>query len=249
VTPTLSIIMPAWNAERFIGDALGSLLGQTGVDVEVVIIDDGSSDNTAAIASDIGRRAPAVRLIGIPHGGVTAARNRGLAEARGRYITFLDADDLCPPGKLARQVAALAADPAAGAITGEILVFEAIRPDLQPLAGSRSLRVLSINLGAATFPRATLESLGGFDETLQFCEDLDLFLRLHEANFVIRIERELALLHRRHEANISRDPKRTGEFTLRALQRSIIRRRRPDYTGPRGPFPLTMPAVEFEQGQ
>lgn len=241
--------MPAWNAERFIGDALRSLVRQTGVDVEVLVIDDGSSDNTAAIASEIGAQAPAVRVIEVSHGGVTAARNRGLANARGRYITFLDADDLCPPGKLARQVALLAADPEAGAVAGEILVFEAIGADCQPLPGSRLLRILSINLGAATFPRGTLESLGGFDESLQFSEDLDLFLRLHEANFVIRIERELALLHRRHDANISRDPKLTREFALRALQRSIARRRRPGYTGPRGPFPLTMQSLAFEPEQ
>lgn len=109
--PTLSIIVPAYNAATFIEAALGSILAQMASHHELIVVDDGSTDDTAAHAEALGGAHPhcTLRLLRQPNGGVSAARNRGLGEARGDYIVFIDADDLLLPGMLA-ALDAVAAD-------------------------------------------------------------------------------------------------------------------------------------------
>jgi glycosyltransferase involved in cell wall biosynthesis len=125
--PTLSIIVPAYNAATFIQASLGSILSQMAPHHELVVIDDGSTDDTAARVETLGAAHPhcALRLVRQPNGGVSAARNRGLREARGDYIVFVDADDLLLPNMLA-ALDAVAADHAPDAI---VCNLNAWRPD------------------------------------------------------------------------------------------------------------------------
>jgi len=99
--PTVSVVIPAYNAERYIGETLESVLAQTYRDFEVVVVDDGSTDGTREIVRGYGEP---VRLVEQPNSGPAAARNRGVREARGEFIAFIDADDLWLPEKLALQV-------------------------------------------------------------------------------------------------------------------------------------------------
>jgi glycosyltransferase involved in cell wall biosynthesis len=103
----VSIIVPAYNAERFLARTLRSALRQTYVTLEMIVIDDGSTDSTAAVARAFAQSDERVRVISFPNGGVAKARNIGINEAAGELIAFLDADDLWHPTKLERQVAAL----------------------------------------------------------------------------------------------------------------------------------------------
>ena len=153
MTLEVSVIMPAYNAVRFIEAALDSLRAQTGVELEVIVVDDGSIDETPRIVEQIATADPRVRLIASPHRGVSAARNTGLEAARAPFITFLDSDDLCPPGKTARQLARLRADPEAAVIVGEVMFFREADANCVPLPGTRTMRILGVNLGAALIRR------------------------------------------------------------------------------------------------
>jgi glycosyltransferase involved in cell wall biosynthesis len=102
-----SVVIPAYNAELYIERTLRSALCQTYRDIEVIVVDDGSTDNTRAIAETFAGTDDRVRIISVPNGGVAKARNLGIAEAKGEYVAFLDADDLWHPTKIERQVAAM----------------------------------------------------------------------------------------------------------------------------------------------
>jgi glycosyltransferase involved in cell wall biosynthesis len=100
--PLISCIVPVYNCERYLGETLDSVLAQTYEPLEIIVVDDGSTDQTAAIAA---RYAPRVHYLWEPNAGEAAARNRGLSAARGDFVAFVDADDLWHPDKLQRQVA------------------------------------------------------------------------------------------------------------------------------------------------
>ena len=107
-TPLISVIIPTYNCAHYLGEAIGSVLSQAYPAIEVLVVDDGSADATAQVAADFGGR---IRYFRQANGGIGAARNSGLAHARGDFIAYLDADDLYVPGRLARQMDCLARDP------------------------------------------------------------------------------------------------------------------------------------------
>src|SRR5262245_50974266 len=110
--PEVSVVIPTFNAARFLCQAIDSVLSQTTRDYELLVVDDGSTDTTATIMQ---RYSGSLRYIRQSNGGVAAARNRGILESVGRYVAFLDADDTWHPKKLERQFAALAEHPQARA--------------------------------------------------------------------------------------------------------------------------------------
>lgn len=125
MTPLVSVIMPAWNAERFIGETIESVQAQTYTAWELLITDDGSTDATAEVIRGYARRDPRIRLFRFPRntGLAARARNYSLSRAAGEYLAFLDADDLWHPEKLAKQVAHLEANPEADAVCTWYTVF------------------------------------------------------------------------------------------------------------------------------
>jgi glycosyltransferase involved in cell wall biosynthesis len=173
-----------YNVARFVREAAESVLSQSWQDLELLAVDDGSTDSTAREIEEI--RDPRVLLLREPHRGVAAARNAGLRSARGRYIAFLDADDVWLPGKLERDVAYLDADPEAD------LVFSAMRMvdesgrglgrTIRRWSGVLTPRDLLIEnmIGADTvlMRRAAFEQTGWFDENLPAGSDYDYLLRL-----------------------------------------------------------------------
>ena len=108
----IAVVVPAYNAARTLARTLESALNQTHRALEVLVVDDGSSDGTAALAREFSERDSRLRVIVQPNGGVARARNRGIQEARAKYVAPLDADDLWHPTKLAKQLAVLSAAPA-----------------------------------------------------------------------------------------------------------------------------------------
>lgn len=102
--PLITVLIPAYNSERYLDETLASACGQTFTDIEILVIDDGSKDGTADLVRRWMGKDSRIHLFQQPNGGVSSARNRGLAEAKGRYIAFLDADDLWDPDKLAAQL-------------------------------------------------------------------------------------------------------------------------------------------------
>jgi glycosyltransferase involved in cell wall biosynthesis len=182
--PTVTVIIPAYNHGRFLGEALESVLAQTYQDLEVLVVDDGSTDDTQAV---VARNAPSVHYIRQSHAGPAAARNRGIAASHGELIAFLDADDRWYPGKVAFQVAYLDAHPQAGVVFTKFLVTDEWGRALYAYPhtfryGHNPFEALLVwpygSMNTAMIKRVCLEKVGVFDENLTGAEDWDLWLRL-----------------------------------------------------------------------
>jgi len=229
MSDTVSVIMPAYNAERYIAPALRSLLRERDVDLDIIVIDDGSTDRTVEMALSVATDTDALRIVREQHRGVAAARNRGLAEMRpeSRYVTFLDADDHNFPGRIRRQVDRLKALGGTGFVIGHVAFFEAIDEETSEIVpGSRTAVVLGTILAASLFDRATFEASGPFDEEMAAAEDVDMYLRLLERQVPYVVEPELTCLYRRHGTNMTNDVHLIRRAIADALRRSLARRRK-----------------------
>jgi glycosyltransferase involved in cell wall biosynthesis len=223
--PFVSIIMPAYNSERYIADAIRSLLSQSGVDIDVIVISDGSTDGTNAIVTAIASATSRVRLFDEPHRGVAAARNVGLAAAKADFVTFLDSDDLCAPGRLQRQSMRLLANEAIDAVIGDMMLFDVAGSDGTPAPNAHTESLTGASLTTVLFRRRILQKIGVCDETLPYAEDIDLLLRLWESRAVLEFDGEVAIFYRRHDTNMTNDQQAVTRHVLRALHRSLMRRR------------------------
>jgi glycosyltransferase involved in cell wall biosynthesis len=209
--PEVTVVVPTRNRASMLEQALRSVIDQRDVDLEAVVVDDGSTDETPAVATGMGDR----RLRLIRHDrpqGVSTARNRGVAEARGRWVAFLDDDDLWAPEKLASQLAAAEGDGREWAVTGAVSVDEGLRvlAGEPPLAPERIVadlgRYNSVPAGASNvLVRANLLAVtGGFDPGLRHMADWDLWIRLGRAGLPATVPRPL-LAYRLHRANATMD--------------------------------------------
>lgn len=233
---SVSLIVATFNHARYLPDALASALAQTLGDVEVIVVDDGSTDDTRALLAplaDAGR----LRLLVEPHRGQAAARNRGLAEARGEYVAFLDDDDRWPADKLAWQVAALDADPEAAMVFGYCEGFGDGPIFRYPEADTPSgfvrdafvARNRIISPGQTLIRTAALRAIGGFDESLWGTDDWDCYVRLAARWRCLYVHR-LALHYRRHAGAASRDWPRLYRNARTVLYRHAGRLPRPGRT-------------------
>jgi glycosyltransferase involved in cell wall biosynthesis len=207
---SVSVVIPTYNRRALLQLTLNSVLAQTFDDFEVVVVNDGSSDDTAAMLQplvDAGR----LRVVDQPNGGPASARNRGINEALGEYIALLDDDDLWPPDKLAWQVDALRRNPDAVLVYGFMQSFGLERPFRWPPpdgpAGSVRRAFLRKNWirspGQALIRRSALHTVGGFDASVLGADDWDLYLRLAEVGPFVYAHRH-ALSYRAHADNFSK---------------------------------------------
>jgi glycosyltransferase involved in cell wall biosynthesis len=235
MTPFISVIMPAYNSEPYIADAIGSLLSQTAVEVEVIVVSDGSTDGTERIVDAMATNEPRIRLLVEKHCGVAAARNAGLAAARANLITFLDSDDLCAPGRLQRQAQFLIENETIEAVIGDLLLFDIAGPDGRPGPRARTQRVTGMSLTNILFRRSVFERIGHCDETFLWAEDMDFLLRLWERRTAVHFEGEVAVYYRRHSSNMTNNRAAIRLYVLRALHQSLTRRRQDGNTEPLPP--------------
>jgi glycosyltransferase involved in cell wall biosynthesis len=219
--PLVSVVMPAFDEEAFIAEALESVVAQAYEPVEVIVVDDGSEDRTAEIADGYG-----ARVLRQPRRGVAAARNAGLEAARGDYWTILDADDVLPPDALAHYVAHLEGHPELGLVFGLTEAFvtpaESRPPHFSP-AWDRG--PYAWHSGAMMARREVLEAVGPFDETRRLGEDMDWFARAREAGVRSGSTEQLVLLHRVHARNSTSDTRANQAAMLSVLRQSLHRRR------------------------
>lgn len=209
----LSVVIPAWNAARYIGEAITSVLAEGDAVSELIVVDDGSSDDTAALAA----RFPKVTVIAQDRRGIAAARNLGVRSSDSTLLAFIDADDLWLPGRLVHQLAALAGEPAA-IVLG--LSDEFVSPDLD-LAEQRSLRPKpgqspGFLAGAMVLRRETFERVGFFDESLPVGEVIAWFQHATELGIPQRVLPELVLSRRLHRDNFTRGRRQKTDYTLLA---------------------------------
>jgi glycosyltransferase involved in cell wall biosynthesis len=206
----VSVVIPAHNDARWLGEAIESVRAQTYTDWSLVVVDDGSTDGTRAVVEQF-TADTRVRYLPQARAERSAARNRGIAATTAPLIAFLDADDRWHPEKLEKQLAALASAPEAGlCYTRARFVDEAGNPlpfvkPPRPLAGDifpALVRGNVIVIASVVVRRACLDRVGGFDATLPTygCEDWDLWLRVARHHPVVLVDEELTL-YRRHGGN------------------------------------------------
>jgi GT2 family glycosyltransferase len=206
----VSVVIPAYNASPFLGEAILSALEQTRPPLEVIVVDDGSSDGSASL---VATRFPQVELLVQPHRGVSAARNRGWRAARAPLVAFLDADDCYLPSKLETQSTLLQSNPRIGVIhSGWQLADEQGRVTglVEPWLTAPALDLESwllwkpVFLGAMLFRRRWLEQAGGFAEDLPQAEDVDLMLRLTQIGCHAAWLKQPTAVYRQHAQSTTR---------------------------------------------
>ena len=221
--PLVSVVIPVFNSERFLREAVQSVLDQKYSPVEIIIVDDGSTDGTATVARSLGET---VRYLHQTNQGPAAARNRGIEHAQGSLIAFADADDLWPSKKLELQLPYLINDPAIEIVMGRIQQVRLLKTvNGQTQAEEFDEPAFSVNLGSAVIRESVFERVGLFDETMRYSEDVDWFMRAREAGAAIVTIDAVTLLYRQHEDNMTRGKSTTELNVLKALKRSLDRRR------------------------
>jgi glycosyltransferase involved in cell wall biosynthesis len=264
--PLVSVVVPVHDGERFIGATLDSALGQTYRSLEVVVVDDGSSDRTRAIVEARAAADPRVRLVTQANRGVAAARNRGIAEARGELIAPLDADDLWDPAKIERQVRRMIE---AGDDTGLVYCWWVWIDDAGAILdrsphwrieGHSADALLQVNYtGSASVPlfrRRCLEEAGGYDVTLRAragdsCEDWDVALKIAERSRVAVVP-SLLVGYRRRRDSMSTQTDRM--WRAHTLVMNGVRQRRPELKAAlvrrsQAQFALYLAGVSFWSGE
>ncbi len=224
--PDISVIIPSYNRVAWIGRALDSVLDQTLPPREILVVDDGSTDDTA---NSVRRRYPGVTLIRQSHGGVSKARNTGIRNSGGEWIALLDSDDAWHPDKLETQAAWLAEHPHERLLhTDEIWIRDGVRVNprrIHQKSGGdifrRCLSLCCISPSSVLVHRSLLDEVGLFDESLPACEDYDLWLRICARYLVGYIDRPLITKYGGHVDQLSRKYWGMDRFRIRALQRLL----------------------------
>jgi glycosyltransferase involved in cell wall biosynthesis len=231
--PVVSVLMPVYQVERWVADAVESILAQTLRELELLVVDDGSRDATGAICARIAARDPRVVLLREPHAGIVAALNRGLALARGRYLARMDGDDVALPGRLEAQLRHLEAHPEVVALGSAI---ELIDPEGVPLATvvrptthEEIERELLRGHGSITHPSVVMRThavraVGGYRPEFEYVEDQDLFLRLSERGRLANLEAPL-LRQRQHMGSVCKTRQPEQRIRLRRLVEDTHARR------------------------
>jgi glycosyltransferase involved in cell wall biosynthesis len=216
--PLVTLIVASYNGERFLRESLESAFAQSLPSFEVVFVDDGSDDGTGEIAQSF-----PVRYIRQANEGLPAARNAGLALAQGKYIAFLDDDDVLPPTKLDVQARYLDEHPEIGCVLGrQEWIFEGVEKQLprDPVFDE----VGGIQFVTAMIRRRVLEVVGGFDPSYRYAEDRDLFIRLREHAVEIAVLPDVVLHKRLHGSNMTMNAP-TSHPMLRSLREKLERER------------------------
>ena len=216
----ISVVIPAYNAATFLPSCLESVFAQTLKPDEVIVVDDGSSDNSAELATSLG-----AKVISRKNGGLSAARNTGIQNASNDWVALLDADDRWAPEKLERQVATIRPD--------TVLVYTGVRafddngihgdtPAVDPITARKILRFRNpITPSTVLAKREMLMSAGGFREDLRACEDWDMWVRLQSFG-KFECVTDLLTNYYVHPNSMSSDPERMLKATIMILDSTLV---------------------------
>ena len=224
--PTVSVIIPTYNSARYVTAAIESVLAQTSQGFEILVIDDGSTDETEQLMRKY--QAP-VRYLRQANGGVSVARNHGIAESRGHYVAFLDADDTWFPHKLERQLTAMKKHPE---MRVSCTAFTVVDNDLTPI-GMQHNQLPKITLDdlltsgnvvgsicTVIGERALFTASGGFDPSFSQCADWDMWVRLAAQTDFLYLDESL-VTYRQHNNNMSRNAPLLEHDSVRVLEKGF----------------------------
>jgi glycosyltransferase involved in cell wall biosynthesis len=240
-TPLVSVLMPVYNAERYVAEAIESILSQTFRDFEFLIVDDGSTDGSRAILEPFAVRDSRIQLVSRPNTGIVAALNEMIGRSRGELLARMDADDISLPHRFESQIGYLNDHPECVMVGSRVQVID---PDGMPLTvmsdaltheqlveGLLANRGQLIHHPAVMYRKSVVVDIGGYRDIFDEAEDLDLFLRLAEVGKVVNIEEPL-LKYREHLAKGSRARVIRVEDNCRRILEDAHRRRGLEYQRP-----------------
>jgi hypothetical protein len=221
VNPLISVVVPVHNGARFLPEAVASILAQEYAELEVIVVDDGSTD-------DLDRRVAQlpvdVTYVQQSQQGPAAARNAGIAAARGDFIGFLDVDDLWSPGMLDQLLrSALVEDCDVAAGWAQMALYDESTMATSPFGNPETS--FPYYIGAGLYRRSVFEAVGMFDPTMQYGEDTDWFARFHESGREIHRLPLATLVVRRHSANMTKGKDLVELGVVRAVKKSLDRSR------------------------
>ncbi len=217
--PLVSVIIPVYNGELFVAEAIDSVLRQDYGNLEIIVINDGSTDKTSEALAIFGDQ---IRIVNQTNRGVSAARNVGIKNSTGDYIAFLDADDLWLPSKLGRQVSEIQSSKAD--IVVGLMKSTGLDTKIEETRNINAKAVLSMIPGASLFRKAVFETVGDFDERLENYEDMDWFFKAREKKTRINVQNETCLIARSHAGSF-RDSNFDKSSLLKAYKNSLLRRK------------------------
>ena len=220
--PLISVILPVYNGEKYLAEALQSVYDQHYAPMEIIAIDDGSTDGTAQILSQYSDR---IQYLQQENQGPAAARNSGIQKAKGDFITFIDADDLWPDKKIMVQMNVFHRYPETDIVQG--LVSRIVLPGaITNIKNNETeFEFMGSNLGAMIIRRSVFDKIGYFDESLTYHSDTDFWFRAREAGIRILVLEEVALIYRIHDANHTSGKNTRSLGFAQILKKSIDRRR------------------------
>ncbi len=251
--PAVSVLMPVYDAGRFLTAALESILAQTFADFELIAIDDGSRDDSSAVLARFAARDPRIRVLSQENRGIVATLNRALELARAPLVARMDADDLSRPDRFAKQIAYLRQHPEVAAVSGAMDVIDDggayLRTDAFPtLPGAIESELIHRNCfcHAPVMARTeTLRSIGGYRGRVQYAEDYDLWLRMSEVARLANLPDVLYSV-RLHPVTISTRHTAAQELAVLAARGAARLRRagKPDPLGAAAGVPLGYRSVQ-----
>jgi glycosyltransferase involved in cell wall biosynthesis len=229
IAPHVSVIVAVYNGERFLAEAIESILAQTYPSYEIIVVDDGSTDRTKEIALSY----PNVKYLYQANAGTAAARNRGIQIARGEYLAFLDADDLWMHDKLSIQMAAFEVDPALEIVSGYVEQF--VDPDITPLLAKKYFAPAAPLPGYVTvailIKRTAFDAIGSFHEDFMTAETISWFAGIIGSKHKILMLPGVVARRRIHGKNVGIVNQAERDHNMiRALKKSIDRNRAKDHT-------------------
>ena len=228
MNPHVTVIIPAYNEERFIAEALESVISQNYEPFDIVVSDDGSTDRTVEIA----RSFAGVEVLALEHAGVSHTRNVAIRQAKGEWLAFLDADDVWLPGKLAAQVAAVRAKPTAG-ICFTHLLFDVAQPAPAWYRGPEDGTVrLGFEPSTWLVRKDLFDRVGYFDQQRSLAEDTDWLARLNDAGVEQVIVTDCLVRRRIHGKNASGNIPGAKQAIVQLLRESVSRKKAADEAAP-----------------
>jgi uncharacterized protein (DUF1919 family) len=237
----VSVIIPVYNGVNFLTQAVNHVLEQNYRPLEIIVIDDGSTDNTAAIAAQLKDK---IRYFHQKNSGPASARNFGIQQAEGNVIAFLDVDDLWSVNKLELQVSFLANHPETDIVQGMIVkqVIETNQLNINDYSIlETSLPYHYINLGSAIYRKSVFWEVGLFDETMRFSEDVDWFVRAWEQRIQKSVIDDITLYYRIHEDNMTKGKDLIESGFIRVHKKHLDRLRQSNRD--LKPFPEGFPSL------
>ncbi len=220
--PWISVIIPVYNGEKYLAEAVGSVRAQNYAPLEIIVVDDGSTDGTAEVVRGLGDD---IRYVYQANAGPAAARNHGLRLARGEIIAFQDADDVWTENKLTVQLTLLAQDAGRDAAVGRVQFFSVSEDDAAHIRQFLPSPPHFWGTQNALIRRSAFDVVGRFDERLHCHEDVDWYTRARDLERTIYVHDDLVLLHRRHAGNLTNQRDMLVRDYLVMLKHTLDRRR------------------------